>query len=273
MSIKLIAMDMDGTLLDADHLMIPARNVAALRAASERGVRLALASGRTWSLLTGAAEQLGCLDYAIMSNGAAVRDAAAGRTIYQRGLPNPQAAELIRLLHREDILFEVYCDGQNYVRASDKLRVRRHNFPGYLTYFEAQTAYVPDVAEALGGRDVEKFNLFYVPSGKRSALAEQAHETGPLEIASAFAENMEFAAGGVSKGAALQALAADLGFTADEVMAFGDAGNDLEMLSWSHWSFAMANGTPAAKSAARYQAPANIEAGVGQMVEQYVLSE
>ena len=50
MSIKLIVMDMDGTLLDEDHATIPQRNIDALRAASMRGVKLALASGRTWSL-------------------------------------------------------------------------------------------------------------------------------------------------------------------------------------------------------------------------------
>ena len=75
----------------------------------------------------------------------------------------------------------------------------------------------------------------------------------------------------MSKGAALQALCAKLDLGPGEVMAFGDAGNDLEMLSWAGWSFAMENGTDEAKAAARYLAPANVDAGVGRMVEKYVL--
>ena len=88
---------------------------------------------------------------------------------------------------------------------------------------------------------------------------------------SSFGENMEFTAPGVNKGAAAKALCARMGWTAEQVMAFGDAGNDLELLAWAGWSFAMANGTDQARAAARYTAPANTEAGVGQAVERYFL--
>lgn len=273
MAIRLIAMDMDGTLLGGDHVLIPAGNIAALRSAAERGVKLAMASGRTWSLLTGAYEQLGVLDYALVGNGAAVRDVAAGRTIYSHGMPNAQALEIIRLLHQWEIPFEVYCDGQNYVRSRDKLLVREHNMAEYSDFFETKTVFAEALPEALAGRDVEKFNCFWVPVEKREELEARVRQTGPVEIVTSFELNMEFAAGGVSKGAALQALAAHLGLEPREVMAFGDAGNDLEMLSWAGWSFAMENGTDEAKAAARYIAPANVDAGVGQMVERYVLKE
>ena len=107
MSIKLIVMDMDGTLLDEDHATIPQRNIDALRAASMRGVKLALASGRTWSLLVGAQEQLGCLDYALLANGASVWDVAAGKSIYENTIPNDLALAIGEVLHREGLAFEV----------------------------------------------------------------------------------------------------------------------------------------------------------------------
>lgn len=273
MSIKLIAMDMDGTLLADDHVTVPARNIAALRAARDRGAKLAIASGRSWSLLAGAVEQLGGLDYALTANGAAVWDVAAGETVYRHLMPNAQAAAIIAILHREGIPFEVYCDGQNYVRAADRLLVRRHNMAGYSEFFEAHTRFADDLIAVLAGRDVEKFNLFYVPPEKRPALEAAVRATGAVELANSFGDNLEFAVGGASKGRALRALAHHLGLTAEAVMAFGDAGNDLEMLSWAGWSFAMENGTAEAKAAARYQAPANMEAGVGQMVEKYILEQ
>lgn len=274
MSIKLIAMDMDGTLLDANHVTIPPRNITALRAASAQGVKLAIASGRTWSLIDHAVEQLGLVDYAIISNGAAVQDVQGRRRIFEKTMPNAQALEIIDLLQAHRIPFEVYCGGQNYVEQGDIELVRPHCLsPEFTALFTKKCAFPEKLSVALAGRAVEKFNIFHVPPEKREFIQSAALATGPLEVANAFAQNMELAAGGVCKGAALQALAAQLGLKPEEVMAFGDAGNDLEMLSWAGWSFAMENGSAEAKAAAKYRAAANTEAGVGQAVEQYVLNQ
>ena len=59
----------------------------------------------------------------------------------------------------------------------------------------------------------------------------------------------------------------------DRVMAFGDAGNDLELLAWAGWSFAMANASAEAKKAARYETGSNAEGGVGMAVERWLLAE
>lgn len=275
MAIKLIVTDMDGTLFDDDHVTVPPRNIAALRRARERGIKLALASGRTWSILRDAAEQLGGVDYAILSNGAAIRDCATGEHIYENGIPNPQAVALIRGLCREDLPFEVYCRGKNYLRTADTDRLEDALLsPGFAeVYLKRGVVLVPDLADALAGRPMEKINLFHAPSERREALREMALATGPVEISNALEGNMEFNYGGVSKGAALAALAARLGFVPEEVMAFGDAGNDLTMLSWAGLSFAMANATQAAKAAAKRQTASNREAGVGQAVEKYILDQ
>lgn len=271
--IRLIAMDMDGTLLDADHVVVPPRNISALRAAAEQGAALAIASGRTWSLIADAVEQLGLMDYAIVGNGAAVRDVKGHRRICERSIPWEQAAAIIRLLHRERLPFEVYCSGQNYVERGDLALVRPYCLsPEFTRLFEEKTQFPDALETALAGRPVEKFNIFHVPADRLSHVLEEAAATGPVSVANSFAQNLEIAAGGVNKGTALEALAAHLELRPEQVMAFGDAGNDLEMLSWAGWSFAMANGTDEAKNAARYEAPANTAAGVGQMVERYVLN-
>jgi len=271
--IGLIAVDMDGTLLDADHVTVPRRNVEALKAARSRGVKVAIASGRTWSLLAGAVEQLGGVDYGVLANGAAVYDPKEGRSLYEKAMPNAQALALIRLLQAQDIPFEVYCQGQNYVDAAGKEKLEQYSLtPAFARFFERQTAFVPDLAAALAGRDVEKFDLFYVPPEKRELVTRLAKETGEVAVTQALENNMEFNRVGVNKGGGLRALAAHLGLTAEQVMAFGDADNDLEMLTWAGWSFAMESGTPGAKAAARHLAPPNTQAGVGQMVERYVLN-
>lgn len=274
MSIKLIVMDMDGTLLDDDHATISRRNIDALRAASKQGVKLALASGRTWSLLVGAQEQLGAIHYAIVANGAAVRDLAAGKNIYENAMPNAQALAIAELLHREGLAYEIYCDGQNYVPAADRERVLQSALtPEFTAFFDKHTLYPETIMEALHGRNVEKFDLLYVPDEKREALEAGVKALGPVAISNALRYNMEFNAAGVNKGAALRALAEYLGISASEVMAFGDAGNDLEMLSWAGWSFAMENGTDEAKAAAKYLAARNSDSGVAMAVEKYVLGK
>ncbi|BDF67350.1 haloacid dehalogenase [Oscillospiraceae bacterium] len=274
MNIKLIAMDMDGTLLDANHVTVPQRNITALRAASRLGVALAIASGRTWSLISDAVEQLGLMDYALVGNGAAVRDVRGRKRIYEKCMPNAQALDIIRILQRHRLPFEVYCAGQNYVERGDVDLVRPHCLsPEFTALFTEKTLFPEKLADALAGRDVEKFNIFHVPLSERKQVEREVLATGALEIANAFAQNMELAAGGVNKGTALQALAAHLGLGPEQVMAFGDAGNDLEMLSWAGWSFAMDNASPQAKAAAKYRTAANTEAGVGQAVEKYVLEQ
>lgn len=275
MTIKLIVMDMDGTLLDDDHATVPVRNVTALRAAREKGIKLALASGRTWSILQDAVEQLGGLDYAILANGAAIREVSSGEHIYENSFPNAQARALIRALEREDLPFEIYCHGRNYLRPKDVDRLGEGLLSPQFAkvYLKRGVELAPDLTEALAGRSMEKINLFYAPPERQEHLRAIAMATGPVEISKALARNMEFNFGGASKGAALTALAAHLGFGPEEVMAFGDANNDLTMLRWAYWSFAMDNAMPEAKAAARYHTASNHEAGVGQAVEKYVLGK
>jgi len=275
MRVKLIAVDMDGTLLDEDHVTIPPRNISALKAARARGVKIAVATGRTWSLIHRAVEPLGGLDYAVISNGAAVREVSTGQWVSQNCFTNAQAVDMIRCLVKRNIIFQVYCQGQNYVLAET---VR--NFPqdlflseAFVRLFRQTSVIVEDLEQALAGREAEKFDLLYVPPHLVDELGRALAAVAPVDVAKSLENNLEFTPLGVNKGMALKTLADSLGLTADQVMAFGDASNDLEMLQWAGWSFAMENGIPAAKSAARRIAPLNTQGGVGQMVEKYVLTD
>ena len=87
MDIRLIAMDLDGTLLMEDHMHISGRNLAALRSASDRGIRLAIASGRTYAGLSDTIAQLTFADYALISNGAAAVDVKTKETLFYEGIP------------------------------------------------------------------------------------------------------------------------------------------------------------------------------------------
>lgn len=271
--IRLICLDMDGTLLDDDHATVPQRNITALRAAAERGAAAVISSGRAWDLLREVDAQLGVTKYAVLSNGAAVLDVASGEWLYRNCLSDQTRIPLIDLLLEWGLPFEVYCQGKNYIQQDRRELVLASaatpQFRQILANYSQFPAYLND---ALPAGTVEKIHVFYVPPERRQELVERALGWGPLSVATSFQNNMEFTAPGVNKGTAVQALCTRLDLGPEQVMAFGDAGNDLELLRWAKWSFAMANATEEAKQAARYATGSNREAGVGMAVEQYLLN-
>ncbi|OUN23786.1 hydrolase Cof [Flavonifractor sp. An82] len=270
--IRLICLDMDGTLLDDDHATVPPRNVAALRAASERGAAVAIASGRAWALLQGVHAQIGVTRYAVLSNGAAVLDIPSGEWLYRRPMDPSARRTILTLLLDWGLPFEVYCEGENYIQHDRTEQVVSSALsPEFSQVLRTCSHFPEDLNAALEGKDVEKIHIFHVPPERRQELLDAVAACGPLAVTTSFGENMELTATGVNKGSAVQALCARLGLAPEQVMAFGDAGNDLELLRWAGWSFAMGNASDEAKAAARYVTGSNTEAGVAMAVERYFL--
>ncbi len=270
--IRLIALDMDGTLLGPDHHTIPQRNLDALRAAAERGVHIAIASGRSWSLLQEYAQVLGCVDFGITANGGYALDARTGEEMASFPMDSRQCVEVIHILRREGLYFELYIGAENYMRQGELEEAAGLGFsPAFMEMFRRHTTLVPDVAQVAAVTKPCKFDIFSVPRPRRAQIIDALAATGPLAFTNPLGENLELNAPGVHKGRALAALAARLGLAPSQVMAFGDADNDLEMLEFAHWSFAMGNAADPAKSAARFVTGNNGEAGVAMAVEAYVL--
>ena len=193
---------------------------------------------------------------------------------YDRGVPHGAAQALTELLLEEGVPFEVYCEGESWIQRDRLEGVLAHTFSPEFRQVLREHARLPEeLNAALRGRMAEKFHIFYVLPQRRKSLMERAAACGALEMVTSFAENLEFTAAGVNKGTAVQALSARLGLGPEQVMAFGDAGNDLELLAWAGWSFAMANASAEAKKAARYETGSNAEGGVGMAVERWLLAE
>lgn len=270
MDIKLIALDLDGTLLAPDHRTVSPRTCSALRRAAEGGVHVVLASGRSQLTMEETARTLGCVRYMVCASGAVVLDRTAGERLLDRSFSPEEAAPLLRCIDRLDIPAEVYSEGNIYIS-------RRHwelpeDRPAEFTRLrETFVEPVGSLPEHLAGHPVEKADLDGMSPEQRERLLALAGSLGGMNV-SLSTDGAEFCRADADKGTALAFLCARLGIAPGEVMAFGDGENDRGMLSWAGWSFAMGNARETVRGYARYGTAANCDDGVALAVERYAIS-
>ena len=261
MSIRMIVVDLDGTLLASDSVTVPDENIRALRRAAERGAEIVLASGRSLVMMEDAAEQLGCVDYAVSALGAVVTDRRTGRRLAERELTPEQRRAAMEVLRPYGPLVEVYCGSRIYVERGEL--ERRPPVSGFDFLRFRYDDRVDALEAALGERTVEKLDVDFIPD----LGALEAIRAGLNVLAYPRHLQMEISRAGATKSWGIQALCAHLGIEAREVLALGDSDNDLDLLSWAGCSVAMANGSPLARQAADMVTAANDEGGVARAVE------
>ncbi len=272
--VRLVVADMDGTLLDGDK-RLPDGLWPLLDAMEARGITFAPASGRQYATLRRMFDRVAAGMTVIAENGAVVmRD---DTELYTAPLDLPTVLDAIRRTRaaqssgRSSGLISPRCDGGLVVACARTALVERSDPP----FLEAARPYyndltvVPDLVAALTGPDAAARGWTPV----KLALFDVQDVTGPAEdVLGRFRDTHEVVISGrqwadlmrrgVDKADAVRALQASLGVTAEQTVAFGDYLNDWGMLQASGLSFAMANGHPDLRAAARYVAPANTEGGV-----------
>jgi len=268
--IRLIALDLDGTLLDRNG-DVPERNREALREAASRGVTIALASGRMTDCIAPFAGRLG-LDCPIVAyNGGMARASeACGRgVVFHRPLEAPRGMELIAYCRGRHLL-NFYCDDMLYAQDLPELARWRKLYSDQTgaVYHE-----VPDLG-AFAGRAPTKAIIIVEPALRERLYAEWTRRwDGVATIVKTNPEYLEFLHRDADKGVATGALAESLGLALGEVMAMGDGDNDAPMLAAAGLGVAVANATALSKrSADVVSALRNDECAVADAVERYVLA-
>lgn len=264
--IKMIVTDLDGTLFRSDHKTVSERNLKALRAASERGIKIVISSGRTFSLIKDLAEMIGAVDYIMVSNGAAALD-RRGRTVSSNLIEYEIWKEAYDILIKGGVVTEVYVGGQTYLRR-DQLEGYSNPAIGVELVNEIRRFLVlcDDVGEKLKGKSAEKLHAIYITK-EDFAYYKTAFENRGLSVTSSIPMNMEINVKGVNKGLGLAALCKSLGIDISEVAAFGDEENDVEMLKTAGLSFAMGNASEEVKKAAKKITLTNDDDGVAFEIE------
>lgn len=271
MSIKLIATDLDGTLMAPDHMTVTQRTKNALIKAKEKGVKIVIATGRALNATDAVVSQIPFVDYILYCNGAAVYDRENDKTIYESSISEEKAIRLADFLTANPIHFHIYKDGKIFVPKSVLKFTADTRLPeAFIQEFMKQVILVDSAYDAIKGGAVQVMDTFNVPDNFKDELFSLVEELG-LITTSAVNSEIAITADKADKGSAIKGLCDALGLTSDEAMTFGDAPNDCPMLEFAKYSFAMGNGADICKQTANFTAPSNTEDGVAAMVEKYVL--
>ena len=270
---KLIAMDMDGTLLD-DAQRIPDENLAALREAAAQGVHIAICSGRAANDLSYYASDAGLADCHILAlNGACCLDKPHGTAYALHVIAEESAARVTDTLLRHNVHFAAFQQNRLIVVPGSEsiglLEWGSHvmrDGPQAVAY--GQEALVEYRAEGI-------CKIVYIDMDHAPRIEEIRQELAPIPgivVTSSWSNNLEIMPVDVHKGQALQALAERLGVQREAVMALGDYDNDLEMLQYAGMGIAMANASDAVKQVAQWVTLSNVECGVAAAIRKYVLN-
>jgi len=263
---KLIAVDLDGTLMGEDAIISP-KVKDAVRRAMEKGVRFTIATGRTFGSALLFAQELGINAPLICYQGGLIKDHLSGEVIYEQSLPLALAQEVIRFTQQRGLHLNVYLDGRAYVeRVTPEARY----------YTEIAKAAVYPVGDLLAflDRDPMKFIIVLSDDGATEPLIEELGTlfAGRMQFVRSYPRFVEGIPLNVSKGHALARLADHLGLPLEETIGIGDNDNDLELVERAGLGVAMGNASPAVKAAADYVAPTVGEDGVVEVIERFVLS-
>ena len=263
--IKLIASDLDGTLIGHD-FHFRKRTLEALSAARDAGVQLVVVTGRPFRWLDGVLGQLPGYDsYAICSNGAVTYHVGKGRVVATRTLAMHTVLEAHQILEREfptatftaETVDTVFLQGDVKVEEGGPLENSELVW-GNLAQILSPDAQVVKYLVRVEGYDPEDLLPRVAKLVGERVSVTHAVPGDPL---------IEMAAPGLNKGAVLADFAAERGIKAHEVAAFGDMPNDLEMLQWAGHGYALESGSPSLRQAVARTCPAFDQDGVAQIIE------
>ena len=267
---KLIALDLDGTLLTTDKTLT-AENQAALRRAAEAGIEIVPATGRFFGAIPEQVRSLPYLHYAITINGAQIYDIREDRPLFRAEIPWQRAVEIMKYLDTLPVIYDCYMDNWGwmtqtlYDRAAD-FAPHRHS----LEMLQKMRTPVPELKAHLAevGHNVQKIQMFFRDMDLRArAMADMRERFPDLVLTSSIPRNVELNSLEAAKGVALERLAAHLGIDRADTMAFGDDLNDVTMLQTAGLGVAMDNACPEAKAAADFITASCEESGVALALE------
>ena len=275
MSIKLIALDLDGTLLTTDK-RITARTRAAIEECEKRGIEIVPATGRAMRAVPAEILELPGVRYGIFTNGASVWDIREEKSIAAQYIDWQTALKAIEILERYPMLYDLYIEGRGICEAQFLERLEEFGVPPEnCRIIRSSRQPVPNLIAYLKEfhPPVQKLTLIFREKAVKAEVRRELSQIDALSVTSSLPWNLEVNAQGATKGGGLERLRAHLNISREETMAFGDGENDLPMLQAAGLGIAMENGADFLKKQADIITLTNDRDGVAAAIEQYALGE
>lgn len=275
-TVKLIALDLDGTLFNSQS-QISAHNIDTIKKANETGATVVISTGRPYSGLPFEQLKGSGIRFAITTNGSAIYEIESGKCLFEEAMDEDIILPILDFLLTKDIHMDAFIGGKGYtpvqcVAAGQKLanppalkhyilntRVRVDNLPLFIHENQLK---------------VQKMTLNFYPEGDvfkdREEVRKYLESNPAVTTVSGGYNNLEFTRADVNKGVGLQKMAQLLDIPVAQTMAVGDTENDLAIIRAAGVGVAMGNATAAVKSAADYITTSNDEDGVAAAIAHFL---
>lgn len=276
--IKLVALDMDGTLY-TDKLEITEENRIAIKKALAAGVHIVISTGRPYcGLPLDIFKELG-IRYAITVNGCGIYDITDNSCIYDSCMSPEIVVPIVRYLQTKDIQYDAFIDGKRYREAS-KQHIVEHltQFPAATrTFVKNNAIFVDDLAAFIEEQQLatQKMTINFMPLldgtfKDREDVWQYLSAHKDVTALCGGYHNVEYTLNGTSKAMGLRFLADYLNVPMEATMACGDSQNDADIMQAAAIGVAMANAENDIKAIADYVSKTNNESGVAHAINKFV---
>ncbi len=247
---RMIALDIDGTLLNSKKEVTPAC-AEAIREATAAGKIIVFCTGRAVSELEEFFPLLPDIRWAVFASGAGLYDIEKRKTFALRGIPRPDADAVLALAKTKDLMPQLVIGDRDVIQSSHMERLEHFHMGIYRPLYERAMTLVPDVyAYAAACREgFLKINLYHADPQERVRTRRQLEHLSMEKVYSEVS-SLECSAMGVSKGSGLLRLCDALRVPASACIAVGDADNDIPMIQAAGLGVAMGNAAENVRTAA-----------------------
>lgn len=271
---RVIALDMDGTVLD-DGKRMSERTKAAIHRAIAAGKEVIFCTGRSYAEMEEILEEFPDMHYLCGESGAMLYDLQKKRPVRVISIPLEVRRKLWKIVQGREIMPQLFSEGRAIINASQLYQMERFQMGVYQKAYEKVSTLVEDVIQtSLEVANAEKINLYHISPAQREETFRLLNaENLALTIVYSEISSLECSPLGLSKASGLQAVCDVLGISLDQVVMVGDADNDLEALKAAGLAVAMGNANERVKAICDVQVADNNHDGCAEAIERYFLRE
>lgn len=276
--IKLVALDLDGTLFD-NSSRISERNLTAIRSITDKGIHVVISTGRPFEGIPFDQIKGTGINYAITANGSGIYEISTGKCLYENAMDEELVTPILNFLLTRDIHMDAFIGGKGYTPIQCVETAQKLTVPSSIkNYIITTRTRLDNILQFIHENQlkIQKMTLNFYPAADgtlidRETVRKFLVSNPSITTVCGGYNNLEFTRADANKGVGLRKLAEILGVNPDATMAIGDTENDLAIIEAAGIGVAMGNATDAVKARADYVTTTNTKDGVAAAIEHFIL--